>query len=536
MTRATELFGKRTTNAYSKADKTNRSGHTAFSGSLESDTLSVLITNTLGNTYYASAKELVGETLDVLKAMAEKDATFLAKAIVYARNVGLMRLAPIVGLVVLSAHESSEAKHAFKNIFPKVIRTPDDLREFVSICRSKAIRQGLGGVARDAVKLWLTKMTEYHAVKYGSANSKDMTLRDILRMAHPIPSDPTQANMFKWLVKGADELKKKDFTKLKMITALSNLKKTDDEEEAIKIIEDGKLPWEVVVPTVPKMTTKIWAKLMKNMPYMALLRNLATLERHDVFKTKKNVDYVAGTLSDPDHVRKSKQLPFRFFNAYKTYEGEQKITDAIVEALEASSENLPEIDGTVCIANDVSGSMGSHINEKSTTTLQDIAAIMGATLIKKNQDGKIICTPFDDKLYHPKLNRKDSVITNSEKLHGNGGGTTLELPVKELLKNKTKVDVLILITDMEENGSGFLTVWNKYKREVNPKAKVFFCNIAPYRDYPTHTNEKDVFYIHGWSDAVLRYIATAVKGDGQLDAVNAIDLYEKENTSDDAGE
>src|SRR6185369_15870872 len=140
---------------------------------------------------------------------------FLAKALVYARNRGLLKLASTVGLTVLSASEKEGAKKAFRLAFRHVVQIPDDLREFVELCKKAQIRKGkrvkvvtkvkdgkrvvvdrqvmpgqggLGGLAKLCVQNWLRHMSEFHAVKYGSDASKGITLPDIVKLAHPSAS------------------------------------------------------------------------------------------------------------------------------------------------------------------------------------------------------------------------------------------------------------------------------------------------------------------------------------------------------------
>src|ERR1043166_696354 len=127
---------------YQKADAVNHEGFPAFTRSIEETTLSFLMTNMLSNTFYVSQEQNVKETVDVLTRMADKDPVFLAKALVYARNKGLLKLAPTVGLTVLSACDAEGAKTAFRQAFRHVIQIPDDLREFVELCKKAQIRKG----------------------------------------------------------------------------------------------------------------------------------------------------------------------------------------------------------------------------------------------------------------------------------------------------------------------------------------------------------------------------------------------------------
>lgn len=520
MTKSNKLFASQ--EPVQKGTKLNLAGAPSFDRTLEEDTLAVLLTNTLSNTFYVSDKDLAKQTVEVLTKMAKKDPEFLAKALVYARRNGLMKLAPVVGLAVLSANESGK-KVNFRKVFHHVVKTPDDLREFVSLCRTKAVRQGLGGEARDAVKRWLQHMSEYHAVKYGSANSEGITLRDIIRMAHPRPVNDAQRELFGWLVKGWDDVGPKPSPTSPQVWALETLKRATSDKEVIRLVQDYKLPWEVVVPSVKKMTPEIWKALLKDMPYMALLRQLNTMERNGLFADKDVAKAVAAKLSDQTNVKYSKQLPFRFFNAYNAFKGIQVVRDAIVDALELSFENTEKLDGRVCIANDISGSMSGQVSDKGETRYRDVAGLLSAALFKKCDD--VILLQFNTSANTLDASRRDSVMSLAKKIGDGDGGTNVGAPIAYLSQHRDKVDVFIGVTDSESwAGNGFLTEWEAYKK-ISPKAKAFVINIAPYRDFVAPAGYPDVHYISGWSDAVLKYISLTLNGGiGQVEDVKRLDL------------
>jgi len=491
-----------------QANHLNKEGAPSFERSLEEDVLSLLVCNTLSNTFYVGKKEIQKETLDVFKEITEKNPTFFADAIVYARNNGLMRFSPIVGLVVLS---TAKDKSYFKKIFSKVILIPDDIREFVQLCRNKNIRQGLGGAALDETKKYLSKLSEYHAVKYGG-ESEGMSLRDVLRMSHPKPANKNQEEIYKWLVKGWESVGSEPSQTTPIIWALETIKRTSDEDIICNLITTYNLTWEVVVPSVKKMTPKIWTALLQKMPYMATLRNLNTMDRNGVFKDKSNVDLVIERLSKRENVLKSKQLPFRFYSAHREFKGNQQIQDAIVDALELSSENVEQIDVPVCIANDISGSMRSTVSDKSSIRYCDITAILSACMLKRCKDVTVLS--FNDEVQVPKVSQRDSIMTTTQKLSRTEGSTDLGAPIRYLTDKKQKVDIFIGITDNEDwSGHGFLNDWKDYQRQVNKNAKAFLINIAPYRDYVAPPSEKSVHFISGWNDSVLKYIQLKLKLD-----------------------
>ena len=193
-----KLFGA---SAYDGAPAKNYEGAPTFTRGPEESLVRVLTTGTFEPTYYASDVTLADEALELFRSFAADDPHFLAQAILYARNEGLMRIAPITALVVLSASASLDAKETFRRVFPRVIQTPGDMQDFVSLCRGGKLR-GTGKAVTHAVARWLSSMSEYHAVKYG-AETQSMSLRDLYRLSRPkLPASSSANAVARALVKG----------------------------------------------------------------------------------------------------------------------------------------------------------------------------------------------------------------------------------------------------------------------------------------------------------------------------------------------
>lgn len=516
---------------------TNRAGAPSFRRSLREQVIQVLSTNTLSDTFYVKKEQLATETIEVILKARETDHRFLAQAIVWARQEGLMKLVPTLALAILSGRKGLEPE-LFKNTFQKTILTPDDLRTFVSIIKEGGIpgRSGIGGVVRDAVRTWMGGISEYHAIKYSSEKSDGVTLRDILRLTHPKPSSDALNERFGWLAGS----RKGNLALNPQILAFEKLKRATTENEIVELVRQGRLPYEVVVPSVPKMTRAVWAELLRQAPYMNLLRNLRSFREHGVFEDQVNVQFAVEKLTNPAAVKASRVLPFRFFDALKAYSyndaQDMRIRDAIAQGLELSFVNLPDFgsDGKhVTIGSDVSGSMSScPISERSQAMCIDICGIFTGALLKRTENA--LALPFENQVIHNAgLSKLDSVAATASKIARiGGGGTAVGAPIQYLLDRKIKTDVFIGITDNVDwaYGSGyrvsdsFFDLWSRYKKEVNPNAKAFLVTIAPYRD-AVAPEGSDVHFIYGWSDKVLNYIGLKLKtGVGQVDDIEKIDV------------
>lgn len=530
MSRILDKFNRRK-NPYVQADGLNHEGFPTFHRSDAEAYLQVLLTNTLTGTFYATEETLLGESLVLHTHMAESDPQFMARALVYARNEGLMRMQPIVGLAYLAKAD----RQLFHQIFTRVIQTPGDLSDFVEIVRGDVIPGGMGRSIKRAVNAWLNEMSEYHALKYGTGG-QGYSLRDILRVSHPKPRNEAQDMIFMWLT-DREKWQAVDKTALTpQISAFEAIKRLDlsvGQDMARALITEGKLPYEIVTGVI-KPDVATWTALMRQMPYMALMRHLNTLQRAGVLKIEENAQYVANRLADANAVRKAKILPFRLFMAHQMFKAEDPyeiyIEDALAAALDATFENLPNLGGRVCIAPDISGSMAGRMNAQSQTTYIQIAGIFAGALVKKTSRAVIL--PFNHQVVEVKLNGRDSILTNAEKISSMvGGGTAISAPISELLAKKIPVDTFIGITDSEEwardhyGGQGFLKIWNDYKEKIAPNAKAFLVTIAPYRHAVAPQDAPDIHYIYGWSDTVLKYISLTLNGlDGQVANVQKLSL------------
>jgi 60 kDa SS-A/Ro ribonucleoprotein len=234
-------------------------------------------------------------------------------------------------------------------------------------------------------------------------------------------------------------------------------------------------------------------------------------------------------------------LPLRFFNAWNEYREvdgfEPRIADAIRNACEISFANIPSFgERTVCVAPDVSSSMSSAVSNKGITRCIDIAGIFAGALMKRIE-GRGIVLPFESHVVtHAGLSFRDDVLVTAEKLARiHGGGTAVGAPIEYLLDRKINVDVFIGITDNEDWAYGsdggyhvrgsFLSLWQSYRKEVNPNAKAFLVTITPYRDAVAPKGEKGVRFIYGWSDRVLEYISLSLnEGTSQVQAIEAMSL------------
>ncbi|GGJ08514.1 TROVE domain-containing protein [Paenibacillus hunanensis] len=507
MSQAKKLFDRPTPSI------SNREGYKAYNRSVEEEYIQLLMTNTFANTFYADSNQLIAEARSMHEMMLELDAEFMARALVFARNEGFMRMQPLFGLALLSKARPD----LFAAVFDRVVRIPSDLADFLTILRGMGRGQG-GRAVKRQVNRFLAGVSEYWALKY-NGRGRGFSLGDVIATAHPKPQNEQQRQLYRYLC-GQNA----DLTGFPQLQALEQLKQAKTDEERLQQIRAGKLPYETVTSTL-QPSRRVWIELMQQMPAFALLRHLNALHRQGVFngtgthKARKlktqHIDYIRSRLHDIEALRKAKILPFRFARAYREMELPE-LRDILAEAVELSFNNLPSMPGRTAIFLDISGSMsGEYLQTGS---------IFALALYKKTSGNSLFWT-FDTLVQDACPSHNESIMKQAERIHARGG-TDTGAPVRELIRQKYKVDQIIMITDEQQNtGSPFYRELQTYRHSVNRDAKAFIIDIAPYRSAMTPPEDLNTFYVYGWSDTVLSFIAQASRGfGGMVKTVQQIEL------------
>lgn len=183
-----------------------RSGGYMFDAGIWQMLRRCLLIGTAKSTYYAGKRELTEDFVSTVQEAVAKNPGRVAEEILYASDGrAINNSAPIFALVLLSMGETPEAKKAFTEIFPQVVRTGSHFYEWLSYTKSL---RGFGKVVREAGKTWLSrpdaKGLAYQLLKYQQRH--DFTNRDALRLFHVKPPSQDHELLFNWIVKGWEEL------------------------------------------------------------------------------------------------------------------------------------------------------------------------------------------------------------------------------------------------------------------------------------------------------------------------------------------
>jgi 60 kDa SS-A/Ro ribonucleoprotein len=464
-------------------------------------------TGCLSHTFYASADEQLAK---VLELCAEVEPEFIARTAVFCRERGFMKDMPALLCAVLAVRDRA----LLAEVFPRVIDNGRMLRNFVQIVRSGVVgRKSLGTAPKRLVREWFEKRGAGAIFK--ASIGQTPSLADILKMVHPKPASAEREALYGYLI-GREH-------------------KAEALPEVVRRFEAFKAGERAEVPDVPfQMLTPLelgqaeWTAIARRAPWQMTRMNLNTFARHGVFEVEGMAELIAERLRDEKAVRRARVFPYQLMTAFVSVDNRvpNVVREALQDAMEIATANVPEIAGKVYVFPDISGSMQSPvmgIRRGSTSVVRciDVATLVAATVLRKNPTAEII--PFETDVVEVRLNPRDSVMTNAGKLASlPGGGTNCSAPLRYLNSRRMKGDLVIYVSDNESwvdaphygrfGGGATETMkeWAQF-RKLSPQARMVCIDIQPYQTVQAKESA-DILNVGGFSDSVFSLIAEFAEG------------------------
>ena len=416
------------------------------------------------------------EMQETIKRVIATDAEFVAKLAVFARCEFNMRSVSHV-LVAHLAHEVTGKPYVRKTVKAVALRG-DDLTEIMS-CYLSLFGKPIPNSLKKGIADKMQYLDEYSLAKY-KGDGKAVKMRDLLCLCRPTPRNTEQSEMWKRLLNGELE------TPYTWETELSA--KGNNAETWEKLIDSGKVG------------------------YMALLRNL----RNILNANPSNVNKVLETIENPEKVKRSRQLPFRYLSAFKelSYCG-SRVLNALENAVDAACENVPKLDGTTVIAVDMSGSMGSRVSDKSNVRCYEIAIMLGLIANKVCENSYFYT--FSDTIEKYVVSQRNGILSTAVNFRC-GGGTRMRLPFLEMENHNIHADRIIVISDNECNdgwSAPVQTIADRYRKNTGNDIWVHAIDLQGYGTQQFHGAKTNI--IAGWSEKVFDFIKLAEQGESNLE-------------------
>lgn len=484
---------------------------------------------------------------ELVQLVAREDPAWLIKLAIYIRTELHLRSMPI--RIAAIAATIPECREFLLMSASRILIRPDDVLEFASLLKDNryGLSDHLPSVAKKIIAERLNSLDEIRAIKYRRGSG--FGLKHLLKLSHPAPSDRRQDVIFSYLLEPArwEQLPEEDKALVPRISAYEALKRLPKKhhQTARRLVRENDLPWELVVPLLGS-DARIWATVAPVMPIMALTRNLRNLIISGAMKSPAVRSAVINRLTDPDVIRGSMMLPFRWLsarNALSAFFTERgiptdtgfalKLDEALNRAIELSTDCLPRWPGKTVIACDLSGSMhGCPISEYSTMFPIDIACILSSIAHRLCDDHVLYA--FAEKITRFSTTPGEGLLESTARLRDIDVGhcTYGYKVVEDLVKNRDFVDRMVFLTDMElysespslHDGNDLRSLFARYQRSVNKKVDLFVVNLAAYGHFITPQGDGNVTYISGWSEGILRYISTFGSGFDLVSHIGSLSL------------
>lgn len=506
----------------------NKMGEKAYKIEDKALLASTVLTSFLNSSYYETETEIVNRIKELCNTV---DPLFVAKLAVYARQDANMRSSTHL-LASEIAHKVSGTEWG-KRFYEKVVARPDDISEILSAYKHfYGKKSPITAAMKKGFRNKLQSFDAYQLDKYKMKN-KDISMVDLFNLFHPMPKNQKMETVYKAMMSGKSidsfydsKILEKELTKAGQKAKAESTDVVALKEEAFEAVLDN----------------------ISGMPIMNLVRNLVNI----IQTVPHKVDEAVEQLTNKHKILNSRLLPFRFASAYTEVEKlnkpatsrggvvkfekddnstlVEKVLKGLEKAIEISCQNIKVLDGNVAVLVDHSGSVrgdagnASKVSAFSKTTTAMIGNLFGSMLSYKQDN--VYFGLFGDRLINVPMDRTKGMLefnANSFKQGVECGGGTengLYIFLSDCIKNKTKVDNLVIFSDMVIGSGGkggwdrssdsyrfgtFQELFKKFK-QINPHCFTVAVNIKQTGNNSVFDKSLNVLNVSGWSDSIFDLI------------------------------
>jgi 60 kDa SS-A/Ro ribonucleoprotein len=393
-------------------------------------------------------REIISTVSDIVQSSQPEDLLIIAR---WLRNEMNIRLTPQFLLVLASQFKSTQC--FVRKYTSKIVIRPDEVKTCLLLHRYFFGHKTMKNCLAQGLSDTLSTFGERALLKYDSNHYP--TWKDVVQTLPRKKNRPMSKEISTYFLSGNVI----DSVKTPILSARQELgKKLVFDDEAKHLAKASFVNWEVLLSQFPNSKVEVWEFLISEnlIGYMALLRNLRNILECNV--SYPLIEKVSETLSNRENVLSSKQLPFRFYSAYKTIEllnncDESKVSEvlsSIEKAVNISSENI-NLPGITAIFVDVSGSMNSPVSGNSSVSCEDVASVMGAIVAKASDRAYLF--EFATDVRSIRYSKTDSVLGIANRFasgEGVNGHSTEAWKIPQMLETLGLVpDRVIVLSDMQ---------------------------------------------------------------------------------------
>jgi 60 kDa SS-A/Ro ribonucleoprotein len=524
-----------------------------------------LILGSEGGTYYVAERKLTAENANHVLLLLKKDGVRVVNVAVEMLKSGR---APkpdnaIFVLALAAAQGDDATRKAALAAVPTALKTGTHLLKFADMVNGL---RGWGRGLRNAVQNWFKERGHetlaLQLVKY--RQREGWSMRDLLRLAKPVPADEVQGKLFGWTAKRekaewakadvAPGVKALDFVwATEKAASLRFVAKASDEKfgltldvmpkgeaeamaaainaastkQLIELIVTHRLPREAL-PTEALNRVEVWEALLQDMPMTAMIRNLGTMSKVGLLKPLSEAEKLVATrLTDSARLKGAKVHPIQVLSALRTYATgrgvrssaswtvSQKVVASLDEAFELSFGVIEPAGTRHLLGLDVSGSMsGGEI--AGVPGLSPSAATAALAVVAARTEPWTAIMGFADTFRDLGLTARDRIDEATRKVSGlSFGSTDVSLPMTWALEHKIQVDTFVVLTDSETWAGNIQPVQalEKYRQATGIGAKLIVVGMTSTGFTIADPNDAGMLDVVGFDGATPALMAKFAKGE-----------------------
>lgn len=461
----------------------------------------VLTTFITGDKFYIDQASEIDRLKKLIKEVCQIDPAFVARLAMFARNKMNMRSVThlLIGELVYNVKGDNRKLDGLRlaDVVCNTVVRVDDMTEIMAYYLT-SYGKPIPNSLKKGLAMAFAKFDEYNFAKYNRNDA--VSLQDLMNLTHPAARTLDQQDLYDKIIR-------------------NTLKTPNTWEVALSRDGNNAHFWENAIAD-------------NSIGYMALMRNLRNILKANV--NRETLLAVAKKLSDPVEVRKSRQLPFRFYSAYKAlnedswssigYLNALILREAVSKAFNQSFINFPNIEGDTLVAIDISGSMANPVSKNSEILASRVAQVLGTAIWSKTQNSEIVFFNASLKPFLPE--KGEGPLKMISRMPSPNGGTDLSLPLvyanQKFLSSGKAFDRIVIISD-NENNSQFIqnnqiyggrkspqTLWTNYSKYISPDCKLHLLDVMGYGTQ--QFVGKNVNYLSGWDNSIVEIMTLMEQG------------------------
>jgi hypothetical protein len=459
---------------------------------VRSELFLLAVTNMVGEqTFYEPGKARDERYVALIRQATAEHPEWVARLVPYVRDRMNLRSAALV----LAAEYVKAGGRNGRAVVASALQRPDEPAEMLAYWTATHGRNVPKPVKRGVADAVTRMYDERAALRYDGTEQR-WRMGDVIELVHPTPKADWQRLLFKWLlnkrhdrtVNPVDEWDpiRGTLTTLGTLAGAAILDGVPQDERRALLDRPGiaesfrkyGMSWERLSSWLGgQMDAKAWGSVIPSMGYMALLRNLRNLDNAGVDDAK--LDAVALTLTDPAMVASSRQLPLRFYSAWKSVQS-MRWGPVLETALHLSLGNVPVLPGRTLILIDVSGSMNERLSEKSDALRWETAGLFGIALANRADAADVYA--YADRPQPMDVRKATSILRAVDAIKPLVGGGTNTWG--SLAATFNAHDRVVIITDEQApignrvwTGSAYVAAY----ANIPPNVPVYTFNVAGYK-------------------------------------------------------